>query len=942
LARSKRNIHTNGILRRKEKGMPQPLTKEHLQISLPTLPVLCVGSGRFSLLSADGELAVFSSAQDAKKALKPSESFLVCHAPYTRGRLGLENLHCLDVMELYAFTHPARFCVPTPLGLAKTLGQDIPASIEDMPLSLIQSARILLDDISRHPKKEDMIAIAQVMGLHGKGWGWTPFVIAALGDLYDPSTQLASRSMLGVWKNLPEWGEDPPLPPPAQYPVTKEEVTTRLQEILLLAANAEKRAPQMEYAGALAAAFSPPRAADEPHVILAEAGTGVGKTLGYLTPASLWAEKNEGSVWVSTYTKNLQRQIESEIAKIYPDPDLREAKVAVRKGRENYLCLLNFEDLAAAAGLAAQPVQAVAAGLMARWIMDAKSGDLSGPEFPGWLPGILGSALTLGLADRRGECVFSACDHYRRCFSERAIRKAKRSSLVIANHAVLMIKAAHRDDDLPRRIILDEGHHLFDAADSSFCAEMTGIEMQDLRRWIIGPEGGRKSRARGLKKRIEDLLEGDREGTELLEDVIHHARFLPSADWLKRLKQNNAQGAAEDFFAKVFVQVFARADGRHGPYSLETPTFPADEALLASARKLRGDLVSLRTPMTKLAKLLHQKLTDGADTLSPDYRRRLDASAQTLERRVRMELSAWIAMLESLEQGASPAGVVDWMEIQRGEGHIFDVGLMRHYIDPSVPFAESLKPHAHSVIVTSATLRDVARADNAEAGWDSAKMMSGASALTPTPTTFAIPSPYDYAGRTRVFIATDVRKDDLDQLASAYRSLFEASGGGGLGLFTSIQRLRAVHRKIEEPLAQSGLTLYAQHVDGIDPGTLVDMFRDDVHSCLLGTDAIRDGVDVPGEALRLIAFDRVPWPRATLLHKARRAAFGKSSYEDRLTRLKLKQAYGRLIRRSEDRGVFVMLDGACPSRLMDAFPEGVEIRRAGLAEIIEETRGFLK
>jgi ATP-dependent DNA helicase DinG len=922
--------------------LTQPLAKQDAPIALPALPVLCAGAGRFSLISVEGEIEIFAGAPQAKSALKSENAVLVCHAPYTRARLDLDALPCLDVMELYAFAHPARFCVPTPAGLAKALGQDVPDTLEDMPLSLIQSARFLLDDLSRHSKKDALLAIAQVMGLHGKGWGWTPFVIAALGGTYDPSAQLASRSMLGVWKDLPEWGEDPPTPPPAQHPVTNEEVKTRLQEILLRTSNAEHRPPQEEYAKTLASAFAPPRAAEEPHIILAEAGTGVGKTLGYLTPASLWAEKNEGAVWVSTYTKNLQRQIESEVAKIYPDPDLRDLKVAVRKGRENYLCLLNFEDLAAAAGLAAQPVQAVAAGLMARWIMETKTGDLTGPEFPGWLPGILGGALTLGLADRRGECVFSACEHYHRCFSERAIRKAARSSLVIANHAVLMIKAAHRDDDLPRRIILDEGHHVFDAADSSFCAEMTGVEMQDLRRWIVGPEGGRKSRARGLKKRIEDLLEGDDKGRECLDAILHHARFLPSADWLKRLKQNAAQGSAEEFFGGVFAQVFARADGRHGPYSLETPSFPAAEEVLTSARKLRADLVSLRTPMTKLTALLQQKLTDGAETLSPDYRRRLDASAQALQRRVQTELSAWIAMLDSLEQGSSPAEVVDWMEIERSEGHVFDVGLMRHYVDPAAPFAAALKPHAHSVIVTSATLRDVSRAEDPAAGWDSAKLRSGAAALSPDPKTFSIPSPYDYAGRTRVFIATDVRKDDMDQLASAYRALFTASGGGALGLFTSIQRLRTVHRQIEGPLAQAGLTLYAQHVDGIDPGTLVDMFRDDVHSCLLGTDAIRDGVDVPGEALRLIVFDRVPWPRATLLHKARRAAFGKAEYEDRLTRLKLKQAYGRLIRKSDDRGVFVMLDGACPSRLMDAFPEGVEVRRAGLAEIIEETKGFLK
>jgi ATP-dependent DNA helicase DinG len=109
----------------------------------------------------------------------------------------------------------------------------------------------------------------------------------------------------------------------------------------------------------------------------------------------------------------------------------------------------------------------------------------------------------------------------------------------------------------------------------------------------------------------------------------------------------------------------------------------------------------------------------------------------------------------------------------------------------------------------------------------------------------------------------------------------------------------------------------------------------------LGTDALRDGVDVPGDALRLIVFDRVPWPRPDILHKARRKNFGGRGYDDRIVRMRLRQAYGRLLRRGDDLGVFVLLDAATPSRLMSAFPEGVEASRVGLAEAVEITRLFL-
>jgi ATP-dependent DNA helicase DinG len=109
----------------------------------------------------------------------------------------------------------------------------------------------------------------------------------------------------------------------------------------------------------------------------------------------------------------------------------------------------------------------------------------------------------------------------------------------------------------------------------------------------------------------------------------------------------------------------------------------------------------------------------------------------------------------------------------------------------------------------------------------------------------------------------------------------------------------------------------------------------------LGTDAVRDGVDVPGRALRLIVFDRVPWPRPTLLHRARKASYEGGRYDDMITRLRLKQAFGRLVRQISDKGVFALLDRATPSRLLTAFPDGVEITRCGLKDAVAATRIFL-
>ena len=142
-------------------------------------------------------------------------------------------------------------------------------------------------------------------------------------------------------------------------------------------------------------------------------------------------------------------------------------------------------------------------------------------------------------------------------------------------------------------------------------------------------------------------------------------------------------------------------------------------------------------------------------------------------------------------------------------------------------------------------------------------------------------------------------------------------------------------------MEEANIKLLAQHIEAMDAGTLIDIFRAEENTCLLGTDAVRDGVDIPGQSLRLIVFDRVPWPRPSLIHKARKREFGGRAYDELLARLKLKQAYGRLIRRATDKGIFVLLDRAMPTRMGDAFPEGVELHRMGLAEAVTKVRSFL-
>lgn len=920
-----------------------------MELLMPHATALAVYAGRWSALTPDGELLEGALADTA--ALPKTAPLLLCHQPYVASRMSLP-VPALDVLELYAFACPALFCVPTIGGLAAALGHPIPKGPEDAAMLLPSLVRELLQKLAETPEKDraQAIALAETMGQQGQGWGWTQSVVAAMGGIYDPNKPTRSREALAIWNSLPEWAEDAPVPPPASNPVSGEAARAHLQDLVVRRRGAgragEGRTAQENYATRIVTAFAPRVQENEPHVVTAEAGTGVGKTLGYLAPAQVWAESNEGTVWVSTYTRNLQRQIDTELETLYPDPEERARKAVVRKGRENYLCLLNFEDLAGAAQTARDPRTVIAAGLMARWIMATRDGDLSGNDFPGWLAGLAAPENTIGLADRRGECVYAACDHYHRCFIERATRKARRARIIIGNHALAMIaiSMAGEGDALPTRFVFDEGHHLFDAADSAFSVHLSGVEGADFRRWILGPEddtGSRRSRrAKGLRKRLEGLLPSDDPAMRHLEEALHAARALPSPNWRKNLGAGSPHGPLEEFLYALWQQVKARASDPQSSWSIECDVHPLEPSIMAAAPRCVTALRALHRPLLAIADELRRKLEDEYGDLSADMRARLDAMSRGLDRRARTIVAPWIDMLAGFASPV-PEGYVDWFEIERSDGRDYDVAYCRHHRDPAAPFATVLRPWAHGVLVTSATLK--ASRANDEPAWMEADRLTGAGALSPlSPARVSIPSPFNYKDQTRVIVVRDVPKNDTALLAKAYEALFEAAGGGALGLFTAIHRLRGVHARLAPALEAKGIPLYAQHVDKVDIGTLVDIFRAEEDACLLGTDAVRDGVDVPGRSLRLIAFDRVPWPRPTILHRERRKVMGGKDYDETITRMKLRQAYGRLVRAPEDHGVFVMLDSAFPSRLEDSFPEGVTIERMSLDAAVALTTAFLR
>ena len=904
---------------------------------------------------ADAAAAQPLRAPDARDLFE-SAPVLVAHAAMTARRLGLHvpprSPRIFDALELFAFVRPGRFSAPSAAGLALALGSPEPKGAEAQAAALREVCGLLLAELAAapDPSREEALAIAETLARGG--WAWGTATIAALRSA--PVGNAFRTSGLDVWMRLGEWEAEAPPGEPGSKPMEPAHAAARLAELLARAGLDEARPSQAEYAAEAAHSFQPREREGEPRFTLAEAGTGVGKTLAYLAPASLWAEANGGAVWVSTYTRALQRQIERESHAVYPDPEVRAKKAVVRKGRENYLCLLNFQEQANAAQLGSSDL--VGMGLTARWVRATRDGDMTGGDFPAWLPGLFSvgpasQASAANLVDRRGECIHAGCPHYRTCFVEKAIRGSRRADIVIANHALVLTQAAFDgaraargskadgETSLLKRIVFDEGHHLFDAADSAFSAALSGAESAELRRWIRGPEG-RGRRGRGLEARLMEVLGDAEDAKSALLAATRAAAALPGEGWSGRIApmggEVNPMGPIEGFLVAVLEQLRARA--APSEVGMECSARPALDLVRETARAAAEALAGIEAPLLALARRLEDLLDAEATSLGASERARIEGALRGLDRRARMTLPAWRAMLRAIDEDAEDdPDFVDWFDATFLYGRVVDAACRRHWVDPTEPLTNAVIAPAHGVLVTSATLTDPTLADP----FALAEMRTGAARLPERPKTLKVASPFDYAAQARAFVVTDVGREDPRQVAAAMRELFLAAGGGGLGLFTAIRRLKAVHERLAAPLADKGIALYAQHVDPLEVGALVDIFRAEEDACLLGTDAVRDGVDVPGRSLRLLVFDRVPWPRPDILHKARRMRFGGKGYDDAVARARIAQAFGRLIRRADDKGCFVMLDAAAPTRLFSSLPEGIELQRVSLVEAIEGVSAFL-
>ncbi|TDA64495.1 MAG: ATP-dependent DNA helicase [Clostridia bacterium] len=604
--------------------------------------------------------------------------------------------------------------------------------------------------------------------------------------------------------------------------------------------------------GQLQLAMAVSRALDQSHLLVAEAGTGTGKTLAYLVPLLRDLDAGSRRVVVATATIALQEQIFAkdlpQLAQVWPVA----VKVALAKGKSQYLCRWRLGQMVQL-GLGISPREV---DHLLGWAHQTQTGDLN--EVEGLSRNLLGHVCV------DDGCIYPRCPLEENCFWLQARRRVWQAQLIICNQHLLLSDIQVRQQTggqssvLPEYqvLVVDEAHHLPGVASEILTIRAEARKVG----WLI----------------------------------LEARRF--SGHGLARGKLQELEAANQQFFASFC--------------SRGTEAYLLDSVNPNQADDLLDGL---------------QWLWEELDSLVFG-----DAEADLSERRERLK-----EQVENLRQTiafifTSTPGYVSWVEAGGN-------GLPSLNATP-IAVAEHLRHHlfnsVEAALLTSATL---ATGGN----FDYFKQNAGLE----TAVEVVVPSPFDFRRQCLLYLPRNLPEpeshDFYPQMVELLVDILEASRGRALLLFTSFRGLTAVFNGLSGRIPYHLL----RQGDGAK-ASLLEAFRQDVHSVLLATASFWEGVDVPGPALSCVVMDRIPFAVPTHpVYQARLAAhrqqgkdpFWQVSLPE--AAIKLKQGFGRLIRSRQDRGVVAIMDRRVFSRsygnfLLASLPD------CAVTSALEDVRAF--
>jgi DNA polymerase-3 subunit epsilon/ATP-dependent DNA helicase DinG len=628
--------------------------------------------------------------------------------------------------------------------------------------------------------------------------------------------------------------------------------------------------------------------------LLVEAGTGTGKSMAYLIPSLEWATATGHRVLVSTNTINLQDQL------VHKDvPDLKEAldkdyKVAVLKGRRNYLCPRRLSAVARLGPRTAEEARVLAKVLV--WLVRGGTGDVNEINIRGPVEAAIWSRLSSDYED----CSMEACYQHTggTCPYYRSRREAESAHVVIVNHALLLADIATGNRVIPdyEYLIVDEGHHLESATTRGLRFDVTEGDLNRVLRELSGP-----STQRVLKLAKEWL------------SAEQFAQLQPVASTV-----NSSSREAQQLTARFFEQLQEFMDRRRDGEPLSR--YGQEERILPSTRSLpfwsevEIGWDELRNPLTKVIDSLQTIVaaTEEINAGAPEQARSIErgilqVSEEGLSedlaaslRALASDLGEIMTSLDELIFQADPQRIY-WLQL-RGEPRRLSMHAAPLEVGPLVE--KYLWHEKESVVITSATLTTAGEFDYLR------RRLSAEDADE-----LAVGSPFDFESSTMLYLINDIpepreRRAYQAAVERGLIALCRSTGGRTLVLFTSNEQLMSTAKAITPALSSEGIVVLEQSA-GSSRHALLESFRSTEQAVLLGSRSFWEGVDIPGEALSVLAIIRLPFDRPTDPIIAARAETYENSFNEYSLPeaiLRFRQGFGRLIRTRSDRGVVVSFD----------------------------------
>ena len=702
------------------------------------------------------------------------------------------------------------------------------------------------------------------------------------------------------------------------------------------------------------------RAFNQREHLMIEAGTGVGKSLAYLIPSIRWAVLNDTPVVVSTATRNLQSQLIGNDIPRAVQTVKGEVRVALLKGRGNYLCLRSLGDIMRDGYYAMNRDERDEFGMVVEWLHEEGcDGDLDGVNLP-----LLRNRLVCAGED----CGGRRCPYFSRCFIRKARERALRAHLIVANHSLVLADAANPSAGLlPSygRLVFDEAHNLEDIATEFFSFDFSRESLTQLINRATRRRRGDRGREKGvlgaIQRQIDNGALANAENASVIKELIQRARtscvFAQlEADALIDIAANmfNPSAGAEFVrYRRVRVgenEFGPRQYAVNGLFKTYDSVQWDEKPLSAGLLKFEERLADVADSLKNIAKYLSEAAEDGELNFYGD----LVAQSE----QVSLAIRSYLAGVKFILAGGD-VQYVYWIERVKKGGKAerrTEIRLVAAPLSVAGEMWRCFYKLKDSVVLCSATLRVGDRFDYMAKRLGSVPPVGSEETDCRTRMLVAA-SPFDYF-RQSLVMAADFLPDlasepekHIKSLAPFLARLFDASDGRGLVLFTAYDMMRKVADMSRPLFAAAGLELYVQG-GGLTREAMVSRLKEGGRAVLFGSQSFWEGVDVAGDALSCVVIARLPFPQKgepiTEARSERIEEEGGSSFRDYMIPeavIKFRQGFGRLVRTKSDRGVVIVTDRRIVSKNYGAiFRKSItsSVHCVSSEDVaVEKTRTFL-